>query len=165
VYYTYGTGGNVYYENNVVYVDGQQTCTADEYYDQATTLATSLPDITEEQAEQTEWLPLGVFSIYDESSGESNQVLQIAVSKEGVITGSYYNDATDTERPIEGTVDMETQRAAWTFADGVDTEIVMETSIYNLTEDEASVLVHFGPETTQTWTLQRLEEPEETATQ
>ena len=31
--------------------------------------------------------------------------------------------------------------------------------------DEATVLVHFGPETTQTWSLKRLEEPEETASQ
>jgi hypothetical protein len=165
VYYRYGTGGNVYYENNVVYVDGQQYATADEYYDQAATIATSLPDITEEQAERTEWLPLGVFEIYDESSGESDQVLQLAVSKEGVITGTYYNDATDVGRPVEGTVDADTQRAAWTFADGVDTNIVMETSIYNLTEDEATVLVHFGPDTTQTWSLKRLEEPEDTASQ
>ena len=66
---------------------------------------------------------------------------------------------------MEGTVDAETQRAAWTFADGVDTEIVMETSIYNLTEDEAGVLVHFAPDNVQTWTLLRLEEPEETASQ
>lgn len=155
----------MYYDNNVVYVNGQQYATADEYYDQAATIATSLPDITEEQAEQTEWLPLGVFAIYDESSGASDQVLQLAVSKEGVITGTYYNDATDVGRPVEGTVDAQTQRAAWTFADGVDTNIVMETSIYNLTEDEATVLVHFGPDTTQTWSLKRLEEPEESAGQ
>ena len=87
-------------------------------------------------------------------------MLQLAVSKDSVITGIYYNDATETERPIEGTVDAETQRAAWTFADGQDTHIVMETGIYNLTEDEAAVLVHFGADTAQNWTMVRLEEPE-----
>jgi len=160
VYSTYGSGGNVYYEDNSVYVDGQQYATSQEYYDQAQTIATSLPDITEEQAEEIEWLPLGVFALSDDS-GESNRVVQLAVSKDGVITGSYYNEATDVSRPIEGTVDKQTQRAAWTFADGEDTDIVMETTIYNLTEDKTTALIHFGSDQTQEWTLTRLEEPED----
>ncbi len=123
-------------------------------------IATNLPEVTEDQAEQIEWLPLGVFALSDES-GESNSVLQLAVSKEGVITGSYYNEDTNVSRPIEGTVDKKTQRAAWTFADGEDTDIVMETMIYNLTEDKTTALVHFGPDQTQEWSLIRLEEPED----
>jgi hypothetical protein len=35
----------------------------------------------------------------------------------------------------------------------------METGIYNLTQEETTVLVHFGPEQTQQWLLVRLEEP------
>ncbi len=143
-----------------MYIDGQQYATSEEYYDQSVSIATSLPEITEEQAEKIEWLPLGVFALSDES-GESNRVIQLAVSKEGVITGSYYNEDTDVSRPIEGTVDKATQRAAWSFADEEDTEIVMETMIYNLTEDKTTVLVHFGPDQTQEWTLTRLEEPED----
>ena len=162
VYYSYGTGGNVYYESEVVYVDGEQFASANEFYDQAATIATDLPDITEEQAEEIEWLPLGVFAISDEASGESNRVVQLAVSREGIITGMIYNDATGSERPLEGTIDKETQRAAWTFADGVDTDIVMETGIYNLTRNEAEVLVHFGVDSSQAWTLSRLEESEST---
>jgi hypothetical protein len=37
----------------------------------------------------------------------------------------------------------------------------METGIYDLTEDQASVLMHFGPEETQTAQLVRLEEPKQ----
>jgi len=40
----------------------------------------------------------------------SNTVLQLAVSKEGVISGTYYNSDTDIARPIKGTVDKKTQR-------------------------------------------------------
>ncbi len=39
-------------------------------------------------------------------------------------------------------------------------DLVMETGIYNLTQDQAEVLVHFGPEQTQTVLLVRLDETE-----
>ena len=40
--------------------------------------------------------------------------LQLAVSKQGVINGTLQNTATDSVQPIEGMVDKDTQRAAWT---------------------------------------------------
>lgn len=58
-------------------------------------------------------------------------------------------------------VDRQTQRAAWKFADDKNTEIVMETAISNLTKDDSSALVHFGPTQTQTKLLVRLPAPEE----
>lgn len=164
VYYSYGTGGDVYYDNSVVYVGGEPYATADEYYDQAESLATSVPEASEEQTAQMDWMPLGVFAISDQS-GQSDYVVQLAVNKQGVITGSYYNDESDKSRPIEGSVDMKTQRAAWTFADGKDTDVIMETMIYNLTEDETTVLVHFGADQTQEWTLTRLSEPQTASTE
>jgi hypothetical protein len=39
----------------------------------------------------------------------------------------------------------------------------METGIYNLTQDQAEVLVHFGPEKTQNVLLVRLDEAERPA--
>jgi hypothetical protein len=161
VYYGYGTGGNVYYENNVVYVDGEQYCTSQEYYQQATEIAAAVPEMTDQQAEQVEWMPLGVFAVTREGVDDTNLLLQLAVSKEGIIAGTMFNESTETSRPVEGMVDKETQRAAWSPADGKNTDVVMETGLYNLTENEATVLVHFGAEQTQTWAMVRLEEPEE----
>ena len=43
VYYAYGQGGNVYYENNVVYVNGQAAGTPEQYYQQAQALAAAAP--------------------------------------------------------------------------------------------------------------------------
>ena len=88
-------------------------------------------------------------------------LVQIAVSKEGIIAGTFYNDTTDAGRPLEGTVDRATQLAAWKFSDGKNTDIVMETGIENLTKDESTALVHFGPTKTQTWLMVRLPAPEE----
>jgi hypothetical protein len=160
VYYGYGTGGNVYYEGDTVYVDGTADCSAEEYYEQASTLATSVPEIPEQQAEQVEWLSLGVFAVTQEDVDESDMMLQLAVSKEGIIGGTAFNETTGVSRPVEGTVDQKTQRAAWTFADGKNTDVVMETGVYNLTQDETTMLVHFGSDQTQSWVLVRLDEPE-----
>lgn len=161
VYYGYGSGGNVYYENNVVYVDGQEYCSADQYYEQATAIAGSVPEISEAQAEQIEWLPLGVFALTQEGVDATNMLLQLAVTKEGIIAGTLFNETTGLERPVEGMVDRETQRAAWSPADGKNADVVMETGIYNLTENEVTALVHFGKERTQTWVMIRLDQPEE----
>ncbi len=88
-------------------------------------------------------------------------LLQLAINKEGVIAGTFCNESTSSVRPVEGTVDKDTQRAAWAFADGKNADMVMETSIYNLTKDRTTALVHFGSSQTQTWALIRLDEPEE----
>lgn len=153
---SYDFGDNVFYDNDIVYMDGEQVATADEYYQQATQLASIAKD---EPADKTEWLPLGVFALSRGDTGVSNTVLQLAVSKEGVISGTYYNSDTDIARPIKGSVDQKTQRAAWTFADGKDTDIVMEAGINNLTQDQSDLLVHFGKGITQQWLMVRLQEP------
>ena len=153
---SYDFGDNVYYDDDIVYMNGERVATADEYYQQATRLASTAKD---ETADKTEWLPLGVFALSRGDTGVSNTVLQLAVSKEGVISGTYYNSDTDIARPVKGTVDKETQRAAWTFADGKDTDIVMETGINNLTQDQTVALFHFGKDITQQWLMVRLQEP------
>jgi hypothetical protein len=153
---SYDYEDNPRYDNDIVYMNGEQVGTADEYYEQATQLASTAKDDT---ADKTEWLPLGVFALSRGDTGASNTVLQLAVSKEGVISGTYYNSDTDIARPVKGSVDKKTQRAAWTFADGKNTDIVMETGINNLTQDQAELLVHFGKDMAQQWLMVRLEEP------
>ena len=158
IYYSYGPGGTVYYDNNVVYVNGQPYGSAQEYYDEAAKVAESVPEMTDAQAEKTEWMPLGVYAITSEGVNASNMYLQLAVSKDGMIGGTFYNETTGATHPVEGMVDQKTQCAYWKAADGTNSQIVMETGIYNLTQDQTNVLVHFGPEQTQTWVMVRLEE-------
>jgi hypothetical protein len=160
IYYRYGSGGTVYYENNVVYVNGEQYGSAEQYYNDATQIATSVPEMTDEQATKMEWMPLGVFALTSEGVNASSMYLQLAVSKEGVIAGTFYNESTGATHPVEGMVDEKTQRAVWKAADGTNANVVMETGIYNLTKDQAEVLVHHGPEQTQTALLVRLDESE-----
>ncbi len=80
-----------------------------------------------------------------------------AVSKQGVISGSFQNMATDKVQPIEGMVDKQTQRAAWTVVG--QTRPLMETGFVNLTQETTPALVHFADGTTQQWLLVRLDKP------
>jgi hypothetical protein len=52
------------------------------------------------------------------------------------------------------------QRVA--FRIGESDDVVFETGLYNLTQGEAPVLVHFGTDRVATYLLVRLEVPEET---
>jgi hypothetical protein len=87
--------------------------------------------------------------------------LQLTVSKQGIIAGTFQNTATDSVQYVEGMVDKQTQRAAWT-AEG-KTRPLMETGIVNLTQDTAPALVHFDDGTTQQWLLVRLDKPDAAA--
>ena len=156
-YYAYGTGGNVYYENNVVYVDGQAAGTPQEYAAQSTALVASAPA----QVSDTEWLPLGTFALTREGVNDSQAMLELAVNKQGVVAGTYYNEATQVSRSLKGMLDQASQRAAIGFADGKNTDVVLETGIQNLTQDEAPALLHQGNDRSGPVLLVRLQAPEE----
>ncbi|QDU28965.1 hypothetical protein ETAA8_40710 [Anatilimnocola aggregata] len=156
-YYAYGTGGNVYYENNIVYVDGQAAGTPEEYAAQSTALVASAPA----QVTDTEWLPLGTFALTREGVNDSQAMLELAVNKQGVVAGTYYNEATQVSRSLKGMLDKASQRAAIGFADGKNTDVVLETGIQNLTQDEAPALLHQGKERSGPVLLVRLQAPEE----
>jgi hypothetical protein len=160
IYYDYGTGGNVYYEGDTVYVDGEEVGIAEDFAASAMDLATVPPPESEEQAEEAEWLPLGTFAVSaNKKEDEPSRVLQLAVDKEGIISGTLYNTETDEAQTVLGQVDRETQRVA--FRIGESEDIVVETGLYNLTENDVPVMVHFGPDKVEYWLLVRLDAPED----
>ena len=58
------------------------------------------------------------------------------------------------QQTVQGFVDSKTQRAAWTVGD--NKTVVYDTSISNLTKDEAPLLVHVDKDNTQQWLLVRM---------
>ena len=105
-------------------------------------------------------MPLGVFALTPDgqaSGPDPTLFLQLAISKEGIISGTLNNTATEKTQTIEGMADKTSQRCAWTVAG--KTRPIMETGISNLTEDTAPALVHFADGQTQQWLMVRLEEP------
>jgi hypothetical protein len=153
VYVDYGT--TVVYRDNYVYVDGSPTVTQASYAEQATAIANV--GRTTKVSDEEEWRPLGVFAMVQGEEKSSNLVFQLSINKAGIIRGNSYDGLSDTTLQVYGSVDKKTQRASWTV--GERKEVVYETSIANLTKGETSLLVHFGKDKTQQWSLVRLEDP------
>lgn len=153
IYYDYGT--NVVYQGDSVYVDGEAVATQAQYEQQAVTIADTGKQaaVTKEE----EWMPLGVFAMVQGEQVNGNDLFQLAVNKAGMIRGNYYNALSDVTQPVYGAVDKKTQRAAWTVGDRK--EPIYEAGFANLTKSETTMLVHFGKDHTQQWTLIRLEQP------
>jgi hypothetical protein len=155
IYYSYGE--NVYYQGDQVYYGDQPVATTEQYVQQAEAIAKSVP---ETKPAPEDWMPLGVFAIGPDgqpTGADPTMYLQLAVSKQGVISGTFQNTATDSVQPIEGMVDKQTQRAAWAIV-GKDRPL-MESGLVNLTEDTSPALVHFADGSTQQWLLVRLDKP------
>jgi hypothetical protein len=158
-YWDYGPGEYIYCYDDVIYVNGAWYQPAPVYYESTVVLAQRAPDLTVEQAKAVEWLPLGVFAVARDGIADENVLVQLAVTKDGIMGGTVFNKITGASFPVEGTVDQKTQRAVWTYVDEKNARIVMETSVFNLTQPEATGLVHYGPDDIQVIELVRLEEP------
>jgi hypothetical protein len=163
-YWAYGDGGNIYCQDDYVYYDGDRYLPASDYYQQIYDLAHAVPNINEQDAQNMEWSPLGVFAVAqdDRQNDDQDRTIQLAVNKDGVLTGTFYNNHTGQAHPLTGMVDDHNQRAAWAFADNEQPKLVFETSIFNLTKSDSTMMVHYGPREsdTEVWHLVRLERPE-----
>jgi len=155
VYYDYGS--NVVYQGDTVYMDGNPAYTAEAYTQQAADLAAA-GKAASAPAGADDWQPLGVFALVQGEETTSSNVFQLAVSKDGVIRGNYYNALTDTTETVYGSVNQQTKRAAWTVGDRKAP--VFDTGIANLTRDETTVLVHSGTGEPRQLTLVRVKQPE-----
>lgn len=151
--YNYGT--NVVTQPSTVYVNGDAAASPQDYASQATQIAAT--GQTAQPADDTKWLPLGVFAMVEGDATNSDDVFQLAVDKEGIIRGNYHNVKTDDVETVTGSVDKQSQRAAWTI--GSDKFPVYEAGISNLTKAQTPVLVHTEDGGANQVSLIRLEEP------
>ena len=155
---SYAYGDNVFYHEGQVYYGEQPVATEEDYANQAAAIAASAPQDLKPQG--SEWLPLGVFAATQDreaSGGPPTLFMQLAVNKEGVISGTFKNEATGESQMLEGMIDKASQRAAW-CVQGKSWPIA-ETGLSNLTQDTVPVLMHFAAGETQQWLLVRLDEP------
>jgi hypothetical protein len=156
IYYNYGD--NVTYQDGSVYYDGQPYATQAEYVDQASSIAAAGQDTS--LADDQKWQPLGIFAmVKTEDEATSNDIFQLAINQGGIVRGNYYNAATDATTPVAGSLDRTTQRVAWTMDGQPDT--VYDTGLFNLTQDETTMLVHFGKDHTEQYRLFRVPQQEQ----
>lgn len=152
-----------YYDENAGYsypvsVD-TSTYASDSSY---STPTTPLPPVQSPQTAETtngDWLPLGVFAVARDAqaANQTNRFIQLALNRSGELAGVLYNSANDHAQDLTGTVNTNTQMAYWSMADQPGAPVA-STSIYNLTQDQTPVNVHFNDGSDQTWTLVRLQQ-------
>ena len=106
-----------------------------------------------EPGQQDQFMPLGVFSLAPENQTEATALLQLAVSKDGIVRGTYYDLLSDTDQPIRGSVDKQTQLVAWNV--GAGGQATFQTALAVLTEPSGPVSVHYQNGQTRQWVLAR----------
>lgn len=152
IYYNYGD--NVTYDDGNVYYGDQQVATEADYAQQAIDYANT--GAQAKPADDEKWQPLGVFALVKGDEQTSNDIFQLALNKDGILRGNYYDAKTDVTKPVFGALDKKSQRVAWTVGDKTTT--VFETGLYNLTQDETTILVHHGKENTEQFKLFKVEQ-------
>jgi hypothetical protein len=162
----YDYGSNVTYQDNNVYLNDEQIAPSADYYQSAAELAqfgeqANIPSQTPSADSQPDpanakWLPLGVFNALQPNEKTSDMMFQLAVNKDGIVRGNYYDTSDKNNQLVEGSVDKKTQRVAWVVDDKKN--IIFDTGLYNLTKDETPVLVHMGKDKTEQWLLVRLKQ-------
>jgi hypothetical protein len=158
IMYDYGT--NVTYEDDgQVYYDGAPVASQEQYYQQATSIADTGSQAP--PADAANWQPLGVFAMVQQGQENAETLFQLAISPSGAIRGNYYNSVTETTLPVTGSMEKQTQRIAWKIGDKAD--IVFESALANLTQDESPMLVHYGKDRTEQYALIRLKQQDEGA--
>ena len=153
--YAYNYGNSIVYQDGEVYYGSQPAGTAQQYYQEAANLASSTA--AADTASDAQWLPLGVFGLMANGKKTPDMVFQLAVNRSGTIRGNYFDQVTQTNLPVSGAVNKQLQRAAWKVAAGQG--LVVETGLDNLTQNESTALVHFGPDRTEQDLLVRLKQP------
>jgi hypothetical protein len=98
-------------------------------------------------------LPLGVYSIAPQGHTEASAMLQLAITKDGILRGSYYDLLSNEDHQVQGAVDKKTQRVAWTI--GPKGKVLFETSLANLTQDKGPLSVHYEDGESRPWTIAR----------
>jgi hypothetical protein len=154
---SYSYGEDIYYSGDQVYAGDTVIATTEEYAQQAEEIATAEP-VAEPQ--KGDWLPLGIFAITQdgEATGtEPSIYMQLAISKQSVISGTLKNTLTGKTQTLEGMADKKTQRVAWGVVD--QQRPIMETGLSNLTQDSSPALIHFADGQTQQWLMVRMPEP------
>jgi len=163
-YWDYGPGEYIYCDNGAVYVNGRWYEPAPVFYDQTAQLIDQNPPLTAEAAAKLDWMPLGVFAVTPDGLNEPDVTVQLATTKDGLIGGTAFDPKTGAAYNVQGTVDKKTQRAVWSYTNDRNKRVMMETSVYNLTQPEATGLVHYSPNDMRVVELVRLQQPDSGST-
>ncbi len=153
----YNYGSTVVYTDEGVSVQGESVGSAEEYADQAATIAAAGADDAE-LSDKAEWRSLGVFALARDGETNPSTFLNLAIDQQGHLRGTYYDAVSDSTENVSGSVEKKSQRACWTIA-GKKTP-VYEAGLANLTQQQTTLLVHRDGGKVEQLLLVRVEDPE-----
>jgi len=151
----YDYGSSVVYQGNNVYIGGQPAWTTDQYAQQATDIASQGQTASAPPTE--EWKALGVYALVQGDEKTSNNIFQLAINKDGIIRGNYYDGLLNKTTEVYGSLDKKAMLCAWTI--GKNKDRVFEAGVYNLTQPQCPCLLHVGTQTTDQMLLVRMAQP------
>jgi hypothetical protein len=152
VAYNYGT--NVVYDDQGVSVQGTTVGSPEDYAAQAATLAGQGTGAT--VGDDDQWRPLGVYALARKDDTNPSTFVSLAIDKQGLLRGTYYDAVSDTTQNVAGKVDKKTQRAAWTIVDKKTP--VYEAGLSNLTQKQTTILMHLANGKVEQMLLVRVDE-------
>jgi hypothetical protein len=153
----YNYGSTVVYGDDGVSVQGEGVGSAEEYADQAATIAAAGGDDTG-LSDKTEWRSLGVFAMARDGETNPSTFLNLAVDQQGHLRGTYYDAVSDSTQNVTGSVEKKSQRACWTIGDKKTP--VYEAGLANLTQQQTTMLAHLDGGKVEQLLLVRVEDPE-----
>lgn len=106
-------------------------------------------------SDDSQWLPLGVYALAPQNQNETTLLVQLAVNKEGILRGNYYDLISNQGQAIQGAVDLKSQQSAFTVGKG---QAVFSTTIGHLTNKSTPVSLVLDGDRTLQWKLVRLEQ-------
>jgi hypothetical protein len=107
-------------------------------------------------ADDAEFLPLGVFAIGPSGATQASAVVQLSVSKSGILRGTYTDLVSDQAETVYGAIDRKSQVAAWTV--GREGRVTFESTLANLTQANGRLALLGANGNVSQWTLSRYEE-------
>lgn len=156
--------GNLYDSGYTYATDGQTVAqpvyVQQDYQDMNDQIDNSLSSV---DMQTQDWMPLGVFALQasPNTTADPNMYLQLAVSKGGYMAGTMYNATLDQTYELDGTVDQSSQKVTWKLTDS-DASPIIETGLYDLTQQITPVKIYFLDGSSQSWYLVRQDQPADT---
>ncbi len=152
-----------YYDSGSYYpVTQDDVSAAPQYYSDVSSNAAPAPQQQPQdpQAASSPWMPMGIFALTDDtpSPSDPNMYLELALNKDGTLAGSYFNSSSNQVYPVTGVVDKATQQAVWKTS-SADKAPIFTTGLYNLTQTQTPVSVHYNDGTEQNWLMVRMQGP------
>ncbi len=105
----------------------------------------------------TQFLSLGVYALAPVEHKQATALVQLSVTHDGVLRGSYVDLLSDQGQTVVGAVDKVSQRVAWTL--GEHGPVVFETTLETLAQPEGPVSLQFADGRAHQYTLARYQSP------